>query len=94
MMSTKRDYRKIIAVLCAVLVFFAAAKIKATEKYHHAKKPGISRCDTDSTDDALPQQFTHQSHNAAARLSPQVREVTEHSPTSSSHAYRGPPGLI
>ena len=85
-----RKYTWTIALLCTLLVLFAATKIKAAEISRPDEELRIGQCDADATA-TVGHPFVLQNYNRASYLLPQGREVRKQLPTTFSPTYRGPP---
>ena len=88
-----RKYYRIIALLCTLLVFVAAAKIRAAEISCPEEELRMCQCDTDAIA-AVGHPFVLQNYATASYLSPPGREVRKQLFSTSSLTYRGPPALF
>lgn len=88
-----RKYYRIIALLCTLLVFVAAAKIRAAEVSRPEEELQMCQCDTDVIA-AAGHPFVLQNYAMVSYLSPPGREVRKQLSSTSSLTYRGPPVLF
>jgi hypothetical protein len=88
-----RKYYRIIALLCTLLVFVAAAKIRAAEISCPEEELRMGQCDTNAIA-AVGHPFVLQNYATASYLSPPGREVRKQLSPTSSLTYRGPPALF
>ena len=88
-----RKYYRIIALLCTLLVFVTAAKIRAAEVSRPEEELRMCQCDTDAIA-AVGQPFVLQNYATASYLSPPGREVRKQLSSTFTLTYRGPPALF
>lgn len=88
-----RKYTWTIALLCTLLVLFAATKIKAAEISRPDEELRIGQCDTDTVA-TVGHPFVLQNYDTAAYLLSLSREVRKQLPTTFNPTYRGPPTLF
>ena len=93
MAIASRKYTWTIALLCTLLVLFAATRIRAAEVSRPDEELRIGQCDTDSVA-AVGHPFVLQNYNRASYLLPQGRQVRKQLPSTFSPTYRGPPALF
>ena len=88
-----RKYYRIIALLCTLLIFVAAAKIRAAEIFPPEEELRMCQCDTNAIA-AVGHPFLLQNYATASYLSPPGRKVHKQLSSTSSLTYRGPPALF
>ncbi len=88
-----RKYYRIIALICTLLVFFAATKVRAAELSRPDEELRVCKCDTDAIA-VVGHLFVLHNYVTTLYLSPPAREVDKQLSPAFSLTYRGPPSLF